>query len=67
MPDNARIAAEMLAVADALRQARAQLCRLVHEGRTAVRGQPATRTVAVEGLDVAAALETLAQRLKAEN
>jgi hypothetical protein len=56
-----RLAAELLAVGDALRTARVQISRLVHEGN-ALASWNAVRTVMVEGLDVAAALEELAQR-----
>jgi hypothetical protein len=57
------LAAQLLAAAEALRQVRGQLCRLVHADHAAVAGQPEARLVLVEGLDVAAALETLAGRL----
>ncbi len=58
-----RLAAELLATADALRQVRGQLVRLGFEAHPAVAGTPEARLVLVEGLDVAAALETLAGRL----
>jgi hypothetical protein len=59
------LAAELLAVADALRSVCSQLCQLVHADHPAVAGQPEARLVLVEGLDVAAALEVIAQRLGA--
>jgi hypothetical protein len=58
-----RIAAELLACADALRAARTQLCRLVHEGHPLVQGQPETGLVLVAGRDVIDGLEALAGRL----
>jgi hypothetical protein len=58
-----RLAAELLAVADSLRHLRAAVARLVHSDHRALAGQLATRTLLVEGLDVAAALESLAARL----
>ncbi len=66
MPDHNRLAAEMLAVADALRTIRGSLARAVHTDHPAVTGRPEVRTVLVEGLDVAAALEALAQRIATE-
>jgi hypothetical protein len=55
--------AELRAIADALRQVRQQIAFLVHAGDDRVVGRPETRTVLVDGLDVAAALETLAKHL----
>lgn len=60
-----RIAAEWLAVADALRQVRQQLCRLLHASHPVATHREAT-TVLVSGLDAAMALETLAQHLVEE-
>jgi hypothetical protein len=62
-PTGQRLAAELLATADALRQCRAAVARLVHADHGALAGQHATRTLLVEGLDVADALEVLAARL----
>jgi hypothetical protein len=59
-----RIASELLAVADALRQVRSQLCRLVAEAHPAVTGRPETSVAVVAGLDVIDALEALAGRLR---
>jgi hypothetical protein len=56
-------AAELRAVADALRQVRQQVAFLVHAGDGRVVGRPETRTVLVDGLDLAAALEVLARQL----
>jgi hypothetical protein len=65
--NNNHLAAELLAVADGLRQVRAAVARLVHSDHAALAGQPATRTLLVEGLDVADALEVIAQRIATEN
>jgi hypothetical protein len=59
-----RLANEMSAVADGLRQVRSQLCRLVAEAHPAVTGRPETSVAVVAGLDVIDALEALAGRLR---
>ncbi|HEY7428862.1 MAG TPA: hypothetical protein VH682_31820 [Gemmataceae bacterium] len=54
------LSAEMLAVADALRSVRARLIRLTAEGQLPEGSWPDVSTVQLLGLDVAAALERLA-------
>jgi len=54
------LSAEMKATADALRSARAQLSRLIAEGRLPEGAWPDVSTVQTLGLDVAEALERLA-------
>jgi hypothetical protein len=60
MSDREKLAAEALAVADSLRSVRGQLARLVHETDVLLGLPETTRTVLVEGLTVALALEALA-------
>jgi hypothetical protein len=62
-----RFALELLAVADSLRHCRGQVAFLVHADRDALAGRPEIVTVLSHALDVAAALETLAQRLATED
>ena len=60
--DAARLlSAELLATADALRNVRARLVQLVHDGRWPEGSFPDLTTVQVLGLDVAEALERLAK------
>lgn len=56
---------EMLALADALRHVREQIAFLVHAQDERITGHPETQTVLGDGLEVAAALEHLAERLAA--
>jgi hypothetical protein len=63
MNEHERIAREWLACADALRQARSQIYRLIAAGELAVLGRTETATVLCDGLNVAVALEVLAQRI----
>jgi hypothetical protein len=58
-----RIASELAATADALRQVRSQLCQLVAQAHPAVTGRPETSVVVVGGLDVLSALKSLAARM----
>lgn len=58
------LSAEMLAVADALRNVRHQLTRLIAEGHLPEGSFPDLTTVQVLGLDVANALERLARGSK---
>jgi len=63
MSDTARLAAEMLATADALRTVRSAACRLLLTDSPGPAAAPDVRIVCCEGLDVANALEHLAQLL----
>jgi hypothetical protein len=62
-----RFALKLLAVADALRHCRGQVAFLVHADSPAVADQPETVTIMSHALNVADALETLAQRLATED
>jgi hypothetical protein len=55
--------AEMLAVADALRHVQRQIAFLVHAGDDRVAGQDETQTILADAIDMAEALERLAERL----
>lgn len=57
------VPAEMLAVADALRHVQQQIAFLVHAEDDRVAGHAETQTILAAGLDVADALERLAERL----
>jgi hypothetical protein len=56
-----RLAAEWLACADALRTSRAQLYRAIAAGSPAIVGNPQTSIALCDGLNVAIALEQLAE------
>jgi hypothetical protein len=56
---------ELLAVADALRQIRQQIDFLVRAEDERVADQDETQTILADAIDVAAALERLAERLTA--
>jgi hypothetical protein len=58
-----RLAQEMLTSADALRQVRTALTRLVHDGHHGILGARETAIVLIDGLSVAGSLECLAGRL----
>jgi hypothetical protein len=58
-----RLAAELLAVANGLRNVRTALAKLVAEDKLPAASHPETYTTMICGLDVAGALERLAQRL----
>jgi hypothetical protein len=62
-----RFALELLAVADALRHCHGQVAFLVHAGSPAVAGQAETVTIMSHALNVAEALEMLAQRITTED
>lgn len=63
----ARVAAEWLATADAIRQSRAQLIHLIHDRHPAIVGQRDTAIALLDGLNVASSLEALAQRLASKD
>jgi hypothetical protein len=67
MQPTSRFALELLAVADALRHCRGQVAFLIHADRDALAGRPEIVTVLSHALNVADALETLAQRLATED
>lgn len=58
---------EMLAVAEALRHIQSQIAFLVHAEDDRVVGHAATQTILADGLDVADALERLAEFLAETN
>ena len=64
MSHDARTAQEFLAVADSLRQARAKLTQLVHDGHLVTRCWPECSVVLCEGLNTARSLERLAGLLR---
>jgi hypothetical protein len=61
--EHQRLAAEWLACADALRTCRAQLYRCLAAGETAITFNPQTTIALCDGLDVAIALEQLAEAI----
>jgi hypothetical protein len=54
---------EMRLVAEALRHVQQQIAFLVHAGDDRVAGQDETQTILTDAIDVAEALERLAERL----
>jgi hypothetical protein len=61
--EHQRLAAEWRATADSIRQSRAQLYRLFAADEPPVTSHPQTNIALIDGLNVAIALEALAQAI----